>query len=210
MEKDTDNLLFNPFSDESSFGGEYKLPKTSSVSQTVIKAAQETALLRLKHGLPTEEELCSKGYVDERAVNEQEVEGEGEEACSQNEKDLQISLRVALQGFFISLVDSAPSEIAVLTLKNVNAIATWNVKRTADATVFITVTDLQVDNMIPNAPFPVAISPNRKGTSTLADEAERGAKTSETDMAPVLVVGLSFAPRHKTGTVVRLIFRKCI
>jgi hypothetical protein len=101
-----------------------------------------------------------------------------------------LSFRLALSGFVISLIDSAPSEIAVVVMKNVNALATWSVPRVTDATMYLTVENLQIDNMVPNAPYPVALC---------ADESILEDKDS---IVPLLVIGVSFAPRHKSGIVV--------
>lgn len=103
-----------------------------------------------------------------------------------------ISYRISLSELTVSLIDSSPSEIAVLSFKNINAIGTWNTRQTTDSTVFVTVTSLQVDNMLPNAAFPVAVCPDDK---TKLD--------SETVVPPpLLVIGLSLAPKHKSGIMV--------
>ena len=47
-----------------------------------------------------------------------------------------LSFRASFSGFIISLVDNTPSEIALISFKNVNALATWNTERTTDSTVF--------------------------------------------------------------------------
>jgi hypothetical protein len=59
--------------------------------------------------------------------------------------------------------------------------------------------------MIPNAPFPVAVCPYEalpKGG--LVDTVHGQSKGSPEEGAPpMLVVGVSFAPRHSSGVVVR-------
>jgi hypothetical protein len=202
MEKQTDNLLINPFKDEASFflGGDAPGWEISLLQQEIISAAQETVQSRSAGRLPTESEAI--GLNNTTGVPSQLQGPTAADAPLIKEKDLQISLRLALRGVVVSLVDSAPSEIAVVTLKNVNSIASWNMQRTTDATVFVTVTSLQVDNMIPNAPFPVAIC-TEDGEAGIS----KGSNEFSVDSPPVLVIGLSFAPRHKTGIVVRYYFR---
>lgn len=118
-------------------------------------------------------------------------------------KDMIISFRASFSGFVVSLVDACPSEIAVLALRNVNVLATWNTKRTTDATVYITVTDFQVDNMVPNAPFGVAVTRDEAFKESSADNSSSDETQSPMeDAAPLLVIGLSFAPKHKSGIVV--------
>lgn len=100
------------------------------------------------------------------------------------------SFRLAFSGFVLSAIDSIPSEIAVLSLRNLNALASWNVPRTKDATVYVTVEDVQVDNMIPNSPYPIA-----------ACRADIELDLQGEGPAPLLVIGLSFAPEHKSGVI---------
>lgn len=105
----------------------------------------------------------------------------------------QVSLRVSVRGLLFSLIDEAPAEVALVTLKNLNFIASWDTKRKLDATAFLTLAAVQVDNMVPNAPYPVAVT---RSDNSVGDN-------QNDHIAPVVVVGLSFAPRHSTGTMVR-------
>jgi hypothetical protein len=122
-------------------------------------------------------------------------------------RNLVVSFRAAFSGLTISLVDAAPSEIAVASFVNINALATWDTLRASDSTIYITVTSLQVDNMVPNSPFPVAVCPFDVPHHGRNDETA----ISEAD-SPLLVVGLSFAPKHKSGILVSavLLTRKSI
>jgi len=103
------------------------------------------------------------------------------------------SFRVEFSGFIFSLVDSAPSEIALVSLRNVNTLARWNNLRSTDATLLLSVGWLQVDNHIPSAPFKVAVRPD---ISKQQDE-ERKPESS-----PLLVVAVAFAPEHKSKILV--------
>lgn len=203
MEKDTDNLLVNPFKDDSGvFSAKDVGPdQTELFREEIISAAEQTIQDRSKNALPTEKEASTRRFYADHLSEHVEPESEGTDAANPG-RDLQISLRVAIRGIVISLVDSAPAEIAVLTLKNVNAIASWNVHRTTDATVFITVTSIQVDNMIPNSPFPVAICVDEKEFDF--DSSSKG------ETPPVVVLGLSFAPKHNTGIVVCTFYSDCV
>jgi hypothetical protein len=178
--------------------------------KTITDAAAATIELMTKFPLPTEEDAVNKA-LDKEDSFPQSKEAAPSTQESLNEslkiKDMIISVRASFSGFVVSLVDSCPSEIAVLALRNVNALATWNTARTTDATVYITITDVQVDNMVPNAPFPIAVTRDEvqrenadSGTSGGASDAPSVAE----DASPLLVIGLSFAPRHKSGIVVSL------
>ncbi|GAX25821.1 hypothetical protein FisN_17Lh220 [Fistulifera solaris] len=197
IEKDSDIFLVNPFIDNSLFDTLPKDNNMSAISQLIAHAASETVITRRKEKLPSEMEVINKKL--HRKIN---ASTPNPKRNAEQNGDLQISVRVSLRGVVVSLVDSAPSEIAVLTLKNLNGIASWNQYRTTNAAVIITITDLQMDNMISNAPFPVAVSPIREDFSqggTFLTEPRSADCDKQTP--PVLVIGLSFAPKHKTGTV---------
>jgi hypothetical protein len=109
---------------------------------------------------------------------------------------LVVTARVALKCITTSLIDASPSELCLVSLKNVNAFSNWSTDECSDSTFFITVADLQVDNMLPNAAFPVAVCRDEE----IRLEEERYNLDS---LPPLLVMGLSFAPRHKSGIMVR-------
>jgi hypothetical protein len=201
MKKTQVGLTFpNPFGEES-MGSQRSIGPI--LTKEVSAAAATTVDLLANSSLPTEEEVVNKAFGEAYSAPEpKEFESLTEEPSEriQSGKDTIISLRASFSGFVVSLVDSAPSEIAVLALRNVNALATWNTKRTTDATVYITITDIQVDNMVPNAPFPVALTRDEEFRENADDDATGG---SVADAPPLLVIGLSFAPKHKSGIVVR-------
>jgi hypothetical protein len=107
------------------------------------------------------------------------------------------SFRVEFSGFLFSLVDSTPSEIAVVSLKNFNALARWDSFRTSDASLIASIGWLQVDNHVPSAPFKVVVRPDTRRVST---------EPGNNQDSPLLVVGLAFAPKHKSGIMVSLAF----
>jgi hypothetical protein len=58
--------------------------------------------------------------------------------------------------------------------------------------------------MIPNAPFPVAVCPFDSLPKGALVDSPLGQNTgAEGGTPPMLVVGVSFAPRHSSGVVVR-------
>jgi hypothetical protein len=109
------------------------------------------------------------------------------------------SFRAEFTGFIFSLIDSAPSEIAVASLRNVNALARWNELRTTDASFILSVGWLQVDNHVPSAPFKVAVRPD---TATAKPSTSLAQEEVVIDSSPLLVVALAFAPKHKSEILV--------
>lgn len=154
-----------------------------------------------------QKELLSEGEVVEAiSVYHEQKHALLAEESAEKFKNLIVNFRASFSGLVVSLVDSAPSEIALITLKNMNAIARWDTLRDTDSTIYITVTGLQVDNMVPNAPFPVAVCPFENQRSTPNND-ETNLNDGDAAEPPLLVVGLSFAPRHKSGIVVSLLIR---
>lgn len=196
MSKSDDSVFVNPFSDDSSM----------ATSATWADASAKYSRELLDAALRTKEQLNSL-LPEERAaeaarlslMQQQNAPRRGSDSHRISKRDLIVSFRAAFQGFVVSLIDSAPSEISVVSLENVNALATWNKLQTADSTAYLTVTGLQVDNMVPNAPFPVAVFPlESKRTAQSGDDAF---DSSNQSTAPLLVIGVAFAPKHSSGIV---------
>jgi hypothetical protein len=114
--------------------------------------------------------------------------------------DTIFSVRAEFTGFIFSLIDSAPSEIAVASCRNVNALTRWNALRTTDASVLVSVGWLQIDNHVPSAPFKVAVRPDTSRNKTVPGYLNEG--DALTGPSPVLVIALAFAPRHKSKIMV--------
>lgn len=112
--------------------------------------------------------------------------------------NMSVSFRISLSGLRISFIDSAPSELFVASLSNINAIGSYDWLQTTDSTFYFTISDLQVDNMIPNVPYLVAVS--RLDSARLA--ATSGDEATDAK-APILVAGFSCAPKHESGITVR-------
>jgi hypothetical protein len=170
----------------------------SSALQDVVRGAVKAADMRRLKLLPSEEsaiQLLLSSQDDGSSVIEPHRTG----TPSELPRNLIVSFRASIGGLMVSLVDSAPSEIALATLKNLNAIATWDFLRVTDSTIYITIESVQVDNMVPNSPFPVAVAPLDQCRVNRFDSDN----TSEDDVPPLLVIGLSFAPKHKSGILVR-------
>lgn len=114
--------------------------------------------------------------------------------------DTIFSVRAEFSGFVFSLVDAAPSEIAVASCRNFNALTRWNKLRTADASVLLSVGWLQVDNHVPSAPFKVAVRPDTSIRQRHNQEHNLGGESS--GPTPLLVIAMAFAPKHKSKIMV--------
>lgn len=121
--------------------------------------------------------------------------------------DTVYTFRASFYGFSCSLIDTVPSEIALVTLKDFNAFAKWNKQRTTDASVLVSVGWLQVDNHVPSAPFPVAVCPVEAKSvhaKTVDEIQKKDESENDKKSSPLLLVGLTFAPKHKSGILVSL------
>ena len=150
--------------------------------QVATKAAMESVELKQSGKVPKESEVRR-----EASFNQQELELDSEDL----ENDIVFSFRGHFGGFLFSLVDSAPSEIAAVSVRGLDAAAKWNMKRTGDATALISIAWLQIDNHVPNAPYPVAVCP---------DQPDRGDAPGKVK-TPLLMLTLKFAPRHQSGVL---------
>eukprot|EP00977_Amphora_coffeiformis_P011237 scaffold2704_cov159-Amphora_coffeaeformis.AAC.7 len=201
--KKEDPLFMNPFRDEISAMASFDIGGNVESHITDIEEAFKNAAMQIREqgtAIPTEEIAVKAAMEISSPTGSLSTDGQVtvKEPEKPSPQDLIISLRVAFGGFSLSLVDAAPAEIAVITFKNVNAIASWNTKRKTDSTVFLTISHMQVDNMVPNAPYPVAICP----MDHLRVSEKEGGVRQEQDVAPLLVVGVSLAPHHRSGVEV--------
>lgn len=195
MKRDDVGSIFRSPLSESAYDKKRLDSTREMMSKLATKASLEASQMLASGVLLSEGEakrMAFFGRADETSL----VSLRRDESLS---SDRIFSFRAALTGFTCSFVDSAPSEIALVSLKNVNALARWNANRTADGSVIISVGWLQIDNHVPSAPFPVAVSPDEENLGQ--EEGERGEEvTKKTGVSsPLLLVGITFAPVHKSG-----------
>lgn len=201
---ESESLFVNPFNEEiASPVPDVSIGCMPEVSSEIERAANQVEGIMSDVGLPVENVAVERAVFD---VSQAYALDSNKSASSENEiqgeRDLIISFRAAFQGFVFSLVDSAPTEICVISLKNINALASWNMLRTTASTVYFTITRVQVDNMLPNSPFPVAVNPMPLGPKKASETRDESGGEQDENNPPILVIGISFAPRHKSGTVV--------
>lgn len=193
-------MFSNPFN-ENLFANE--TTTTDPTLKETILFASEQALLEVERGkvLPQEDIvdalMASSRQMVQLAAPTKPCDRSIEDGIVDQGHDMLVSIRLSFSGFIVSFIDSYPSEIAVLSLKNLNALATFDLRRQIDSTLYITVAGLQLDNMVPNAPYPVAICQDE---SKLSDE-----EREEGRIPPLLVIGINLAPRHRSGIVVSVV-----
>jgi len=149
--------------------------------KVLSEAASRVIEMKKKGSIPSEIEARRQAFFGNTGM-------ESLPNVNPTEKGTVFSFQASIKGLLFSLVDSGPSEIGVVLLKDVATVAKWDSKRTADASTFISIGWLQVDNHLPSAPFPVAVCPDRKEGESEDDRS-----------APLLILGLAFAPKHKSG-----------
>ncbi|KAL7473779.1 hypothetical protein ACHAXS_014457 [Conticribra weissflogii] len=114
--------------------------------------------------------------------------------CSEGVGD-EFSLKLVFNGFIFSIIDSSPSELAVLSLHDMQVFTSWNTLGKDYAKIKFAVGWIQLDNHCPNAPYPVAFCPSRG--KNLDDINFHGQPFSL--KTPFLEVQVDVAPRHRTG-----------
>lgn len=141
MKADPESIFSNPFNDErSSILGSDTSEHFVQHSQGILDAAIEASNLAIGGHLPTEDEAIERAIFD---VSRAYSDGTPSAEESGGSQDYIVSFRAALQGLIVSAIDNAPSEICVLSLKNLNVLASWNTQRTTASTVYMTVESVQ-------------------------------------------------------------------
>ncbi|KAG7345960.1 vacuolar-sorting-associated protein 13 C-terminal domain containing protein [Nitzschia inconspicua] len=165
------------------------------VTALISQGAQDAIDLSRSETIPNEIDAKRRALFSNFSGIESKHEG-----ITSNAVDTIFSVRAEFSGFIFSLVDSAPSEIAVLSCRNVNALTRWNKFRTADASVLLSIGWLQVDNHVPSAPFKVAVRPDTSNKQRL--DRQNDTESEQTGPSPLLVIAMAFAPKHKSKIMV--------
>jgi hypothetical protein len=210
MDNSMSEVFSNPFGEVS-----YMASNQNRTEQRLTASSKQDFTGEIAEaGRATIEKMHSEKLPSEVDAKRQALLGDIEKSVSSDAADLEriadssvvdqiYSLRAEFSGFIFSLVDSAPSEIAVASLRNFNALSRWNALRTSDASLIVSIGWLQVDNHIPSAPFKVAVRPDTRAYHP-DDEggSSGGTEMGEKVASPLLVTALAFAPKHKSGIVV--------
>jgi hypothetical protein len=169
-------------------------------TREILDASNATIEIMRSKPLPSEADARRNALFGDADTSKKSKNSSGNDVM-----DEIYSFRAEFGGFVFSFVDSAPSEIAVASLRNINALARWNKFRTTDASLILSIGWLQIDNHIPSAPFKVAVRPDKEeSTSNESKASSEVENTDKSRSSPLLVVALAFAPRHKSGIMVSL------
>jgi hypothetical protein len=212
MKNSSDNVFSNAFGEVSYMASNQKQAEQGALASSrqdntkEIVEAGMTTLEKIKYGkLPDEGDAKRQALLVNLELSVPKDEDQVPKTAEDCKVDQIYSFRAEFSGFIFSLVDSAPSEIAVVSLRNFNALARWNAMRTSDASLIVSIGWLQVDNHVPSAPFKVAVRPDNRAKQPGDDDSSvdsefdrKGAPAS----SPLLVVALAFAPKHNSGIVV--------
>lgn len=105
----------------------------------------------------------------------------------------QVLLQVSLSGFVVSLIDSVPTELAVISCHGVNLEAEWDTRGESYSSCSLATKWFQIDNHCPASFYPVALCPRViKGKDSVESKPFTADK-------PFLQAKIEFAPRHRSG-----------
>lgn len=114
-------------------------------SQVISDAASESSHLALNGHLPAEDEAAEQALFDisRTFTAPASIMPDIFTRTVTTTRDYIVSFRAAFQGMIVSAIDNAPSEICVVSAKNLNVLASWNTQRTTTSTIYFTVTSIQ-------------------------------------------------------------------
>jgi len=215
MRKDDSSGVFDYTLSNIASSGAFSTPSGRGISASrgkeeyLQQVTLDSAMKAIEMDVPGENEALRLAFFGAVNENHNERDAPRSQSTDAAQNDTVFSFRASFCGFSCSLIDKIPSEIALVTLKDVDISATWNKKRTMDGTALISVGWLQVDNYVPSAPFPVAVCPVKQDTEGMktVDENEEGRDSDHGGKpTPLLLVGLTFAPKHKSGILVSTVY----
>lgn len=216
MRKDDASGVFDYTLSNISSAGPFRNPSVGGYTSKVKIASRgkeeylqqvtlDSAMRAIEMDPPKEDEALRLAFFGHVPDVENNLDSSRVNDANAVQDDTIFSFRASFYGFSCSLIDMVPSEIALVTLKDVDASASWSRNRTTEATAVVSVGWLQVDNFVPSAPFPVAVCPVRQDRGrmkTVDENREDRDLLDDEKSSPLLLVGLTFAPKHKSGILV--------
>ena len=169
-------------------------------AKSLLDAAIYTSQLLDAGSLPDETEALKQAFFGTGICNRPNNAQQNLQEDSTNVGD-EFSFELSCSGFIFSIIDSSPTELAVLSLHNVGVGASWNSLGKEYARIRMVIGWCQLDNHCPNSYYPVAIRPSLKGDGRWKDKEglehdERKAFTSD---KPFLELKIDLAPKHRSG-----------
>jgi len=177
-----------------------------SRTKALLDAAANAAQLLNAGNLPDETEATKQAFFGTGICKRPPLEMKDKPHTNlhedNNDAGDDITCELSCSGFVFSIIDSSPTELAVISLHGVRAGATWNSLRNDYARSRILVGWFQLDNHCPGSVYPVALRPRLKVDGSWKDEEGsnvENAKKPFTADKPFLELKVDFAPRHRTG-----------
>ncbi|GJQ10858.1 hypothetical protein GpartN1_g2649.t1 [Galdieria partita] len=147
----------------------------------------------------TGDALCSLG--EELSTNtQQNVHISSDPISVSRRKDENVArawhFSIALTAVGISFIDSTPTELAYLTFADVH----FDYQKTADYQIYdLSIGDLQLDNQLPNAPWPVIAWPSERRSSSEVSDNSASVPDSTNNNKPVFQVTIEKSPKSFPG-----------
>ena len=175
--------------------------------KALLNAVRNASQLLNAGSLPNEREAAKQAFFGTGICKRSPLEGQGKAHYNLQEGISDIgddfSCELSFSGFIFSIIDSSPTELAVLSLHDARIEASWNSAGKEYARSRIVVGWFQLDNHCPNSVYSVAMRPRLKayGIHESKGVAEP-AKEAFTADKPFLELMVDLAPSHRTGIVV--------
>jgi len=171
-------------------------------SKLLQNAARYTSQLLQEGSLLNEREATKQAFFGTgvcKRIVDKKVSVNSQEDSDHVGNEIQLELKCS--GIIFSIIDSSPSEIAVLSLHDLQVGASWNSSGTKYAKTRVIVGYCQLDNHCPGSSYPVALRPKVKPTdhATSKDDIDQDVKKALTANKPFLEVVVDIAPAHRTG-----------
>jgi len=172
-------------------------------SKLLQNAARYTSQLLQEGSLLNEREATKQAFFGTgvcKRIVDKKVTVHSQENSDHVGNEIQLELKCS--GIIFSIIDSSPSEIAVLSLHDLQVGASWNSSGTEYAQIKVVVGWCQLDNHCPGSSYPVALRPKVKPTdhaTSKDNNIDHDVKKAFTADKPFLEVLIDIAPAHRTG-----------
>lgn len=116
--------------------------------------------------------------------------------CTRKEEKVERAwhFSIALNAVGISFIDSTPTELAYLTFTNVH----FDYQKTADYQMYdLSIGDLQLDNQLPNALWPVIAWPSERRSSS--ETSDNSASSDSANVKPTFQITIEKSPKTFPG-----------
>ena len=161
-------------------------------TKLLLVAAAEASQLLNTGKLPNEYDATRQAFFGTGQCSRPQRKPLPSSSSKRDEANDQVLLQVSLSGFVISLIDSVPTELAVISFHGVNFEAEWDTRGESYSSCSLATKWFQIDNHCPASFYPVALCPR------VIKGKENELKPFTADK-PFLQAKIEFAPRHRSG-----------